>query len=295
MATRSKRMPAKPARRRTSGRRSTTGLDARLSALSKRVHTKEQNIARARVHEHRRAEAQREAGDTIRRLTAERDSLRDTLEVVNSQRRIAADERAAAAREVKIAEKFWSDLQKHARKHESFKATKDAVAAVDSRNEKLRQKVSKLEKQLEAAETKTSDARATLAAREKERRDALDAVQRVPNEIRAARGNLTRLLETLKSPGTDDIHRVAASERQFRDALDELRAHTRGSSDNGLVGGLLDTQALDDARERMEDEAGKAAKIRAELAAVQAELHNNLQSRDNDIRTRVLKQKAKGS
>lgn len=289
MATKSKRTPAKPAIRKTSRRHPMPGLDARLSALSKRVHSKEQSITRARANENRRAEAQREAGDTIRRLVAERDALRDTLEVIDSQRKIAADERAAAARELKNAEKVWSDLQKQARKHASFKATKDAVAAVDSHNDKLRQTVSKLEKQLAVAEARTADARAALASREKERRDALDAMQRVPNEIRAARGNLTRLLETLKSPAVDEVHRAATMERQFREALDALRAHTRGSIDNGMVSGLLDTQALDEARTRMEDEASKAAKIKSELIAAQAELHNNLQGRDSHIRTRVLK------
>jgi len=64
MATKSKRTPAKPAIRKTSGRHPMPGLDARLSALSKRVHSKEQSITRARANENRRAEAQREAGDT---------------------------------------------------------------------------------------------------------------------------------------------------------------------------------------------------------------------------------------
>ena len=267
-------------------------IDRELSAFASRVKSKERTISRMEGAAQRRAKALRAAEERKRRLEAEREALRGTLDVLNGQRKAAVDERVVAVRELKNAESVWASLRRRARKSPALRTVQNVVTSVDSTIDKLRKQVASLEKNISGSEASAAGARATLAAAEKERRDAQDAIQKLPNEIRAARGHVSRLLADLQSADPDDVQRFAATEREFRDALERLRGHTRDSADTALIRRLLDTKAYDKARERHEAAQEKLTTAQAALAQVQAALQDQLQRRDNEIRTRVLKRKS---
>jgi predicted nucleic acid-binding Zn-ribbon protein len=245
-----------------------------------------------RGNAHRRAAAHSDTEGRIRRKAIETESLRSTLDIVNNQLKVVAEERAAAARDLKTAEKELTAVQSRVRKHESYNATKSAVAAVDAEIDRLRKKAAGLEKTVSAAENRASAARAALAAVEKERRDAQDALQRLPNEIRAARGQVTRMLGEVSTAPPDDAARVGAAQPALREALDSLREHARRTGDD-LARSLVDTTALKKATARNEEEMERLSNAKAALAKTQAELQTRIEQRENDIRGRVLKNKPK--
>ena len=280
------------ARRKAARSPDAPSIDRELSVFAARVKSKERTISRMEGAAQRRAKALRASEERKRLIEAEREALRGTLDVLNGQRKAAVDERALAVRELKDAERVWASLRRRAQKSPALRTVRTVVTSVDARIDTLRKQVASLEKSIAASETSAAGARATLAAAEKERRDAQEAIQKLPNEIRAARGRVSRLLADLQSADPDDVQRFAATEREFRDAVDRLRTHARDNADTVLVRRLLDTKAYDKARERHESAQKKLTAAQAELVKVQADLQNQLQRRDNEIRTRVLKRKS---
>ncbi len=283
----------KSSRAKKEARHAVQGIDSELSALAEKVKSKEHSLSLARGHAHRRQVAQRDADSKISRLTSERDSLVNTLDLISGQRKVADDERQAAARDLKAAEADWTAVRNRLRKHASYAAIRDAVDSVDAEIDRLRKKAAGLEKKMSVADGRAATARAALAAVEKERRDAQDALQRLPNEIRAARGQVTRLLGDVSAATPDEAARVGAAQPALRVALDGLRAHVRGAGDDGLARSLVDTTAFKKATARNEREMARLAKARETLTRTQGELQTRIEQRENDIRSRVLKDKAK--
>ena len=277
----------KSSRAKKEARHADSSIDSELSALARKLKSKEHSLSLARGHAHRRQVAQRDADSKISRLTSERDSLVNTLDLISGQRKVADDERQAAARDLKAAEADWTAVRNRLRKHASYAAIRDAVESVDDEIDQLRKAAAGLEKTVAAADVKASDARAALAAIEKERRDAHDAIQKLPNKIRAARGQVARLLGDVKSASADDACLLAAAERDLGTAIAALSDHTRSRSDDGLARGLLDTAALEKALALKERESQRLEKARTALAETQAELQLRLQQRESDIRTKA--------
>jgi len=295
-AAKNEKTVAKP--RRASKRagktpRAPKALDSQIATLTRKVHSEERRLERMRGNALRRATAQRDTEGRIRRKAIEADALRSTLDLINNHLKVVAEERAAAARDLKAAEKEWIAVQNRVRKHESYAATKDAVTAVDTEIERLRKKAAGLEKTVNAAEARASAARAALAAVEKERRDVQDSLQRLPNEIHAARGQVTRLLGEVSTATPEDAARVAAAQPALRDALDTLRERVHRTGDDALARSLVDTTALKNATARNEMEMERLSIAKAALADTQADLQTRIEQRENDIRSRVLKTRAK--
>jgi septal ring factor EnvC (AmiA/AmiB activator) len=219
--------------------------------------------------------------------------LRATLEIISGLRTVVSEERAAAVRELKIAEADWAVLQKSAKGHDASATIKAAVDGVDGAIDRLRKDVAAAEKKVEAADGRFSKSRATLATLEKAHRDAHEALQSLPNQIRAARGQVVRLLGDAKSAAPDDALRIVSTERDIRSALDALRAHTRGSADEDLANELLDTKEVEAARATNAKDQEDLDKAKKDLAELKSTLQVRLQQRESDIRGRVLKHNAK--
>jgi chromosome segregation ATPase len=282
--------PSKKHGKKKTKQPSAPSIARKLSTFARRMKDTERRLSRVRGGLERRERARLETEDVVRQLTGERDTLKDTLDVVSGHRTAAADERVAAAEDLKKAQAEWSALKKRFGKHPAFSIARKTAVTVDTRIEKTRQKIAALETKAAAAEAGVENARARLAEAEKERRDAQETVQRRPLEIKAARGQLAKLVAELSTATPDNVHAFAAAERQFQAAVADLKAHT-DARDDRLVRSLLDTAAVDKARSRSEAESLKLSKIRTDLAREQAALQDLLERRDNEIRTRILKQR----
>ena len=289
MAQQQRRKKSSRTRRRPASNRKAArpAADRELAAFTKRLQSKERSIAKLQAAVQRSEKAQHDTEDKKRRLEAERDALRATLDVLTGQRRAAADERVVAARELKQATASWTAIQKRLRKHPHYRAIKAAVSAVDGEVDTLRTEAAALEKQVAQAEIAVSKATARLTEAEQERRQAQEAILRIPNDIRIARRNVARLIGDVQSASGDNPPRAVAAERELRKALEALREHARSRSDTPLVHALVDTRAIDEARARLEEETGTLNARKAELAKAQAALDARLQRRDEDIRTSI--------
>lgn len=293
MATKKKAMPEGrpvPPPRAGSKRRSGTGAEAfekELSAISRKMRSKERDLSRLEGETQRRVEAQKATDEAIRRLTTERDTLQGTLKALQSQRKSAADERAAAKHDLDEVEAIWSGLLKRAKANGAFSRIKGIVNAVDGDLDELRARAAALEKKAAAAEASAMAARNALVLAEKERRDAQQQIERLPSEIRAARGRLSRVLAELRSSDPSDARRVAMAEREVRAAIEALRAQSHGGRESALVRVLLDTTPVEKARARLEAETRALNEIKVGLAEAQAALHDRLQKRDNEVVTRI--------
>lgn len=293
MATKKKAILKKgSAPRRVAGSKAVPGGEAKavekkFSAVSREMKSKERDLARLLEEAQRRAKAQLETDEAIRRLTTERDALQGMLKSLETQRTAAANERAAADRDLEEAEAVWSTFVKRAKTNHSFSSIKAVVSAVDGHLDELRTKTAALEKKAAEAESSATAARAALALAEKERRDAQQAIEKLPNEIRAARGQLSRVLAELRSTDPSDARRVAMAERDVRAAIEALRAQSRDGRETGLMHALLDTSPVEKARARLEAETRALNEIKTRLAETQAALQDRMQKRANEVATRI--------